>query len=109
MSLSACQSATAMSAQLFANRSPFELSEAWGQGVSELYLEIAQFGQLSASMSLEFEQDASGVYSYDVDEEFGDYLAQEILAGSYDFQKAKGKLRELIWGFYQVDMPPVPS
>jgi len=106
MSLSACQSAAAMAAQLLSGRSELELYQAWNRGVSELYLEIARFGKFSASFSKQFEQNASGIYSYDVDEEFGNYLADQILNETYDIRIAKAKLRELIIDFYTSDPSP---
>ena len=39
-------------------------------------------------------------FNYDVDGKFGDYLADPILDGVYDFKTAKNKLRELIAAFY---------
>ena len=60
---------------------------------------------MSAALSSKFEQEGSGVYSYDVDEEFGDYLALEILKDSYDFTAGKVKLQELITDFYSGESP----
>jgi len=104
MSISACQSAAAIAAQMLSNRSSIDLFKAWNQTGPGLYLEIAKFGLLSESIAGHYSQDASGVYSYDVDEEFGDYLAEEILNGTYRFEKAAIQLRGLIAAFYCSDL-----
>lgn len=97
----AAQSAAAITSGIFAVTTLSAIAKEWHNGVTELYYEIGELAILSENLSHQYKgQCGSGVYSYDVDEPLGEILAKEILANTYDREKIKLKLKELISQFY---------
>ena len=102
----AIESSMAMIAAIHSKISMKEIRALW---VSEDYIdflgEVGTFAELSARIAFECaEQDIEfpGVYIYDVDMEFGEYMASEIIAKTYTIEGAKAKLIRLIEEYFSV-------
>lgn len=101
ISIYAVQSAAAIMSGMFSVTDIEAIAAAWHSGVTELYYEIGEYGILSETLSRQHENKVGmGVYAYDTDEPFGIFLANEILAGTYEREKAKQKLKELVDQFF---------
>lgn len=110
INMEAVQSAVAIADTFFAarliNSYVHNPAQAWsnltGEGVIELYDEIAKFGALSAKFSAQQSQKyASGVYAYRVDNDFGTYFSARLFDKTYDFEKASQYLQNLVIAFYR--------
>lgn len=80
-----------------------QLSSYWKDGgIVELYAEVEQYAELSGNIALNAHPDViyPGVYCYEVDEEFGRYLAVELIAGTYEHDRARKMLGEIALEFF---------
>lgn len=97
-------SAVAISARVFESAGTEALRGFFDQGgMVELYAEIAYFAEVSAQIALNAclnKLEFPSCYAYDVDETFGDYLAEVFKTGYYKKETAEEMLYSIAEEFF---------